>query len=84
MRIAILASLLTFAFADMAHAVEPVPVEKIAARKKPWGGNLPTWQSHTRKGFNDGDWNRKCAAGRRLARNNPLKAMLKPPACIRT
>ena len=78
--------LTAFGFGDVARAQaheSSLPVDKIAATN-PWGGELPTWRSHIRKGFDGGRWNKKCAAGKRMARNNPHQATIKPPACIRT
>ncbi len=70
---------LTVSGASGALARERGAVENFRAKE----GKLPTWQSHTRKGFDGGKWNKKCAAGKRMARNNPHKATLNPPACIR-
>ena len=76
---ALLFAVFAFGPGEPALARERGAVENFRAKH----GKLPTWQSHIRKGFDGGKWNKKCAAGKRMARNNPHKATLNPPACIR-
>ena len=79
LRTALLLAVFAIGFSDLALARERGAGENFRAKE----GKLPTWKDHIRKGFDGGQWNKKCAAGKRMARNNPHKATLNPPACIR-